>query len=600
MVEALVAEAQENARQQAELAAAAPSQPMVVRKDAGKPSHTQNARQISHAMGIARDIVLEARAIILRDLRTSFENDLRKRLAATHIANGWSNHEAQKDRAAPVQDRPTMSPTKPDDRPAHPTRASEDTFKRRPEVPPPAPASRPEERAIKAPLPSFGRQAELAASRSVSLNQRQYSSAACRGNLNEDTPSRPHSPTIPTSLSEKYDDVGIGPKSSATRLKRARSEKTKSSKKKNKSYKVEQLHFTSSEEEDEGDNDIASDRKVGPTVELAPVEKESQVDVQQVKEEEDIPDSELLHIIIPNKQEDQAPLEAVITLPTPTASESNVSSAKRELSEAPEETAKRPRLGSATPSQSTPQSEILTTEPPATETAVKPVKSTTRKPAAKGKGRGKRGAKQKKKRSESPPRPQVNLLSDLVTNGDQEDRFYLKLALSRIRAGHGALPADDMKEQEEDAIEELEIVEPRHETGCARTEGYYKIPQPEKLRYLLARNQAKEDSNKEGHSSLSISRLARANARHLASGLDKHKKATATDTDLLQLNQLRTRKKQLRFARSPIHDWGLYALELIPAGEMVIEYVGEQIRQQVADKREKGYERQGIGSSYLL
>ncbi len=33
---------------------------------------------------------------------------------------------------------------------------------------------------------------------------------------------------------------------------------------------------------------------------------------------------------------------------------------------------------------------------------------------------------------------------------------------------------------------------------------------------------------------------------------------------------------------------------------MVIEYVGEVIRAAVADKREKAYERQGIGSSYLF
>ncbi|KAJ2980176.1 hypothetical protein NUW54_g11041 [Trametes sanguinea] len=51
---------------------------------------------------------------------------------------------------------------------------------------------------------------------------------------------------------------------------------------------------------------------------------------------------------------------------------------------------------------------------------------------------------------------------------------------------------------------------------------------------------------------------------------------------------------------SPIHDWGLYAMEKISRGEMVIEYVGEVIRAQVADKREKAYERQGIGSSYLF
>jgi len=68
----------------------------------------------------------------------------------------------------------------------------------------------------------------------------------------------------------------------------------------------------------------------------------------------------------------------------------------------------------------------------------------------------------------------------------------------------------------------------------------------------------------------------------------------------INFNQLQTRKKQLRFARSPIHDWGLYAMERISKGEMVIEYVGEIIRAQVADKREKAYERQGIGSSYLF
>ncbi|KIO23729.1 hypothetical protein M407DRAFT_77739 [Tulasnella calospora MUT 4182] len=73
-----------------------------------------------------------------------------------------------------------------------------------------------------------------------------------------------------------------------------------------------------------------------------------------------------------------------------------------------------------------------------------------------------------------------------------------------------------------------------------------------------------------------------------------------TQSTQLQFNQLRARKKQLIFARSPIHDWGLYAMEAIPQGEMVIEYVGEVIRAQVADKREKWYEKIGIGSSYLF
>ncbi len=39
------------------------------------------------------------------------------------------------------------------------------------------------------------------------------------------------------------------------------------------------------------------------------------------------------------------------------------------------------------------------------------------------------------------------------------------------------------------------------------------------------------------------------------------------------------RKKKLRFGRSRIHDWGLFAEEPIAADEMIIEYVGQSIRQ---------------------
>ena len=39
------------------------------------------------------------------------------------------------------------------------------------------------------------------------------------------------------------------------------------------------------------------------------------------------------------------------------------------------------------------------------------------------------------------------------------------------------------------------------------------------------------------------------------------------------------RKKKIRFCKSHIHDWGLFAQEPIAADEMVIEYVGQNIRQ---------------------
>ncbi|KAL6180759.1 hypothetical protein ACLB2K_047418 [Fragaria x ananassa] len=76
--------------------------------------------------------------------------------------------------------------------------------------------------------------------------------------------------------------------------------------------------------------------------------------------------------------------------------------------------------------------------------------------------------------------------------------------------------------------------------------------------------------------------------------------AAADGADLLKTTQLKARKKLLRFQRSKIHDWGLIALEPIEAEDFVIEYVGELIRPQISDIRERHYEKMGIGSSYLF
>ncbi|KAJ1749898.1 hypothetical protein LPJ79_003335 [Coemansia sp. RSA 1821] len=73
-----------------------------------------------------------------------------------------------------------------------------------------------------------------------------------------------------------------------------------------------------------------------------------------------------------------------------------------------------------------------------------------------------------------------------------------------------------------------------------------------------------------------------------------------SSSDLLRFNQLESRTKRLRFSKSAIHDWGLFASEPIFQGEFVIEYIGERIRSQLADLREEQYEREGIGSSYLF
>lgn len=577
----------------------------------------------------AREVVNRAKKAILQELEASFSKDLRQRLAAPYVIATLNEKEAgDKDAAMTVQKSrgPTASNSRRESDESHAVQLqSREASQAKKHQPPQTTAhsvendSRDENDTF---LPSFGKQQKQerppyrdarAAAKAYALKRateksnpqdiRPVSDGSVDSMLRplqvegEQLGTAVDSPSVPAVRTD-----GVLSPSRQASFETVKSQRGQSPRKANKTSKkvksrkaIEVLHFTSSEEDSE-EEEVPLKKVLAQTAGDAdnhaktvdePNEEEVPIKVEKVPEE-----AETVLVLPTPTLEEAAPLEAVIHLPTPAPSDSVASSNKRELSDSVEESSKRRRLASTTPSEpATPVTPTII-EPP----APKPVKAPARKAAARGRGKGKRGAKQKKKESVTPT-PEVDPLATLLTGLDQEDLFYLKIALQRQKQG---LPLPPLEEPVEEEDEDIQIVEPRHETGSARTEGYYKIPQAEKLRYLLARNQGKSEPNKEGNSSLSVSRLARVNARHLASGLDKHKKATATDTDLLQLNQLRTRKKQLRFARSPIHDWGLYALEHIPAGEMVIEYVGEQIRQQVADKREKAYERQGIGSSYLL
>ena len=156
-------------------------------------------------------------------------------------------------------------------------------------------------------------------------------------------------------------------------------------------------------------------------------------------------------------------------------------------------------------------------------------------------------------------------------------------------------------------------------SGCARTEGYRRIPEAEKSMYLPHRlavaakraniqtqtpsstatnngTTAAATSNKP----VSSSRMNRVNNRRLVAELNNQKQILSGDADVMRFNQLKKRKKPVKFARSAIHNWGLYAMENISANDMIIEYVGEIVRQQVADLRERYYLKSGIGSSYLF
>lgn len=153
-------------------------------------------------------------------------------------------------------------------------------------------------------------------------------------------------------------------------------------------------------------------------------------------------------------------------------------------------------------------------------------------------------------------------------------------------------------------------------TGSARTEPIKKILESEKSKYLPHRikvQRAREQRQAEAKNQTTTkhvtelpkntSRGKRADDRRTIKDLDRQREMLQTmggDDDLTRFNQLQKRKKPVKFARSAIHNWGLYSLESITAGEMIIEYVGEKIRQEVADLREIKYTESGIGSSYLF
>uniref|UniRef100_A0A8C4Q368 [histone H3]-lysine(4) N-trimethyltransferase n=1 Tax=Eptatretus burgeri TaxID=7764 RepID=A0A8C4Q368_EPTBU len=146
-----------------------------------------------------------------------------------------------------------------------------------------------------------------------------------------------------------------------------------------------------------------------------------------------------------------------------------------------------------------------------------------------------------------------------------------------------------------------------HVTGCARSEGYYKLSVREKAKYRTQRLVALDEQIPVDTQGMSIPAQPSASTRAGSERRSEQRRLLASfgagghaDSDLFKFNQLKFRKKKLKFTKSDIHDWGLFALEPIAADEMVIEYVGEDIRQVIADSRERRYECEGIGSSYMF
>lgn len=140
-----------------------------------------------------------------------------------------------------------------------------------------------------------------------------------------------------------------------------------------------------------------------------------------------------------------------------------------------------------------------------------------------------------------------------------------------------------------------------------RLKGYAPILSTLKSSYLPHRRRLRDpidsvqrDSPHDTAVTKSTDRHSRMASRRLAQNLNSQKQALSVDTSILDMNQLLKRRKPVKFARSAIHNWGLYAVDKIERNEMIIEYVGEVIRAPLADLRERNYVRSGIGSSYLF
>ncbi|KAL5121878.1 histone methyltransferase set1 [Pleosporales sp. CAS-2024a] len=219
---------------------------------------------------------------------------------------------------------------------------------------------------------------------------------------------------------------------------------------------------------------------------------------------------------------------------------------------------------------------------------------------------------------------------------DEEDLRHLKVALQSIEAAqigdaqswawkqksikHLNRPGEEGVSRTETKIEGYYVPNP---TGSARTEGVKKIRESEKSKYLphrirvqREREERQRQAKKAEHAVISVegfkfttgsqktstanSRANRANNRRMVNDINISKNMTGAEGDALRFNQLKKRKKLVKFDRSAIHNWGLYAQENIVANDMIIEYVGEKVRQRVADLREVRYDQQGVGSSYLF
>ncbi|KAJ0398013.1 hypothetical protein ATCC90586_004705 [Pythium insidiosum] len=185
------------------------------------------------------------------------------------------------------------------------------------------------------------------------------------------------------------------------------------------------------------------------------------------------------------------------------------------------------------------------------------------------------------------------------------------------------------------ALQEVELVvedeeSARLSTGAVRTDGLEREDVDETR--TAVRRRLNKDASRDSEEMLPIERAAAASKEGVAtsggnnsgSSATSATGGTSTDTasssgavvkeksgiamDLehlpiaMQYRELRRRPfdERLEVRKSRIHGYGLFTKERFVEGQMIVEYQGEMINQDVADFRERMYEEMGIGSCYMF
>uniref|UniRef100_K3X9C4 Uncharacterized protein n=1 Tax=Globisporangium ultimum (strain ATCC 200006 / CBS 805.95 / DAOM BR144) TaxID=431595 RepID=K3X9C4_GLOUD len=175
--------------------------------------------------------------------------------------------------------------------------------------------------------------------------------------------------------------------------------------------------------------------------------------------------------------------------------------------------------------------------------------------------------------------------------------------------------------QFEDALHEIEQLMTKEErarlsTGSTRTDGYEgKYLQhdeaPRAVRRRLNKHATTAEPLAPSNTTANTSNSATSNsttAPPSSNGNANTKASSGVAMDLehlpiaMQYRELRRRPfdERLEVRKSKIHGYGLFTKEKFAEGQMIVEYQGQMIAQDVADEREKFYEEIGIGSCYMF